>query len=158
MLSPAFGLVPEPVAFYPSVELGVGGQAGAHLWIGVGDFGGVEAELFANGAAGFVVVLFGEGVVEEKLGLALRRVDFDGDCDGGAQKDAVLTRFGDEQIALFQGETLAEFGGNDEGSAFCPAWRCPYRISDTQNISTSENRNKIQLLWPSIRFLGIMTP
>ena len=85
---------------------------------GVGDLTGIKAEIVADGATGAVVVLFGDGVVEQELGFALGRVDFDGDGDSGAQEDAVLALFCDEEIALFQGEALAEFGGDDEGSTF----------------------------------------
>jgi hypothetical protein len=118
MLSPAFGLFPAPITLYPPIELGVGREAVSHLWIGVGDFGGIKAEFFTDGAAGLVVILFGERVVEEKLGFALGRVDFDWDRDRGAQEDSVLALFGDEQVTFFEGEALAEFGGDDEGSAF----------------------------------------
>jgi hypothetical protein len=106
------------VPFYPTVKFGVGWEAVAHLRIGIGNPGWIEAEVFADIAAGFVAVLFGDGIVERELGFAPGRVDFDGDSNGGTQKDAVFALFDDEEISFFESEAPAEFGGDDEGSAF----------------------------------------
>jgi hypothetical protein len=95
--------------------------------VGVPNFGGVEAEFFTDGAAGLVVILFGDGVIEEELGFALGGVDFDGDGDGGTQEYAVFALFGDEEVSFFEGEALAEFGGDDEGSSFADAGGCPWQ-------------------------------
>ncbi len=83
----------------------------------VGNGVGIEAEAldFAAGAA-VVGKVCGSG--KKKFGLALRRVFFDGDDDGGAKQNAVLASFGSDKRAFVETEALAELCRDDDGAAF----------------------------------------
>ena len=116
--APLLGFFSPPIPFYPPIEFGIRGEAIAHLRVGVANFCRFKAELVADVAAGLVVVLFSDGIVEGEFGFALGGVDFYGDGNGRAEEDAILALFSDEQVAFFKGEALAEFGRDHEGSAF----------------------------------------
>jgi len=83
----------------------------------VGDGVGVEAEAF-DFAAGPPVVGSGCGGGKKEFGLALRRVLFNRNDDGGAKEDAVLAGFGGDEGAFVETEALAELRGDDDRAAF----------------------------------------
>jgi hypothetical protein len=87
----------------------------------VRDFGGIETEVVADDAAGVVVILLRNSIVEEELGLAFGAVNLDGNSDGRAQQNSILALPGDEQVALLQSESLTKPGGNDKCSALADA-------------------------------------
>jgi hypothetical protein len=88
-------------AFHLSRKLTARWEIVAVNVFGIGNRGRVETEVFADGPTGPIVVLFGDGVVQQELGFALGGVDFDGHGDGGAEEDAVFALFRDEEVAFF---------------------------------------------------------
>src|ERR1700687_1846434 len=77
------------------------------------------------------VILGSNGVREQELRLALGSVDFDRECDGGADEDTVGPFLSDYQSTLFNAELAAQMCGNDDAPAladlagFHSISRCP---------------------------------
>lgn len=57
-------------------------------------------------------------VGEQEFGFPFRRVSFDGNDDGGTDKNTVLLLFGNHNAALFNAEAFAQLGGNNNRPSF----------------------------------------
>lgn len=89
---------------------------------------------FANFFACFAVISAVDGVGQEKFRLALRGVAFNWDNHCGANQDAILFLFGNNNAALFNAKALAQFGRHDNRAPLSNSCRSHGRFTKSLHV------------------------